>query len=95
MEKDKLGYYYERTDVIERYFRDGQFVDAECEAYGGSVKKTPKAEGVELPTICSQLKLPLLISVIKFYLSTELYGNSEQVGGARKGATFFCIYSGR
>ena len=31
MEKDKLGYYLERKDVIERYFRDGQFVDAERE----------------------------------------------------------------
>lgn len=31
MEKDKLGYYYERKDVIERYFRDWQFVDAERE----------------------------------------------------------------
>lgn len=39
--------------------------------------------------------VPLLISVIKFYLSTELYGNSVQLGGARKGATFFCIYSWR
>ena len=29
MEKDKLGYYYERKDVIERFFRGGQFVDAE------------------------------------------------------------------
>ena len=31
MEKDKLGYYYERKEVIERYFRGGQFVDAERE----------------------------------------------------------------
>lgn len=31
MEKDKLGYYYERKVVIELYFRDGQFVDAERE----------------------------------------------------------------
>lgn len=31
MEKDKLGYYLERKDVIERYFRDGQFVVAEHE----------------------------------------------------------------
>ena len=31
MEKDKLGYYLERKDVIERYFRDGQFVVAERE----------------------------------------------------------------
>ena len=30
--------------------------------------------------------VPLLISVIKFYLNTELYGNSVQLGGARKGA---------
>lgn len=29
MEKDKLGYYYERKAVIERFFRGGQFVDAE------------------------------------------------------------------
>ena len=35
--------------------------------------------------------VPLLISVIKFYLNTELYGNSVQLGGARKGATFFVL----
>ena len=38
--------------------------------------------------------VPLLISVIKFYLNTELYGNSVQLGSARKGAIFFVYIVG-